>query len=123
MTMALEGLSARADYLLIDYLALPEVDLPQQWLPKGDAQVLSIAAASIVAKVSRDQIMADLDARFPGYGFGRHKGYGTAEHRARLASLGPSTEHRMSFAPMRHAAAEMTTEGDTRPRRVLDDSG
>jgi ribonuclease HII len=70
-------------------------------MPRGDALVLSIAAASIVAKVSRDRIMAGLDGVFPGYGFARHKGYGTEEHQAALACLGPSAAHRLSFAPLR----------------------
>jgi ribonuclease HII len=104
MTQALEAMSSTADYLLIDYLALPDVSLPQQGLSKGDAQVLSIAAASIVAKVCRDRIMAELDPAYPGYGFGQHKGYGTAKHRAALAARGPSAVHRMSFAPLQHFA-------------------
>jgi ribonuclease HII len=101
IALALEALSPPADHLLIDYLSLPELPLPQQSLPKGDAHVLSIAAASIVAKVSRDRMMADLEAHFPGYGFARHKGYGTAQHRAALSALGPSQVHRLSFAPLR----------------------
>jgi ribonuclease HII len=101
MTEALNGLSPQADHLLIDYLTLPEVSLPQHSLPKGDALVLSIAAASIVAKVSRDRMMIELDRQLPGYGFARHKGYGTAQHRAALAALGPSEVHRLSFAPLR----------------------
>jgi ribonuclease HII len=101
MARALQGLSPPAVYLLIDHLSLPDLPLPQYSLPKGDARVLSIAAASIVAKVSRDRIMVDLDALYPGYGFARHKGYGTPQHRAALARLGPSAAHRLSFAPMR----------------------
>lgn len=101
MTQALEMLSPPADYLLIDYLPLPEVLVPQHNLPKGDAQVLSIAAASIVAKVSRDRMMIDLEALYPGYGFARHKGYGTPQHQAALATLGPSPAHRLSFAPLK----------------------
>lgn len=101
MIRALDSLSPPADYLLIDYLALPQVRLPQYSLPKGDARVLSIAAASIVAKVSRDRMMIELDAQIPGYGFARHKGYGTAAHRAALTELGPSEVHRLSFAPVR----------------------
>lgn len=105
MALALQALSPEADYLLIDYLTLPEFTLPQHSLPKGDARVLSIAAASIVAKVSRDRMMVELDARFPGYGFARHKGYGTAQHRTALESLGPRSIHRFSFAPVRRVAA------------------
>jgi ribonuclease HII len=106
MCLALQALSPPADYLLIDYLRLPEVALPQTSLPKGDARILSIAAASIVAKVSRDRMMVELDAQYPGYGFGRHKGYGTAQHRAALTALGPSPAHRLSFAPLRSVAAQ-----------------
>lgn len=106
MALALQSLSPPADYLLIDYLALPDLSLPQQSLPKGDARVLSIAAASIVAKVSRDRMMVDLEACFPGYGFARHKGYGTAQHRAALTALGPSKVHRFSFAPLHHLRAD-----------------
>ena len=101
MVLALKTLSPAADYLLIDHLPLAEVALPQYSLPKGDARVLSIAAASIVAKVSRDDMMVELEERLPGYGFGRHKGYGTAQHQAALAALGPSPAHRLSFEPLR----------------------
>ncbi len=104
MVRALLVLSPPADCLLIDYLRLPEVPLPQECMPHGDALVLSIAAASIVAKVSRDRMMAGLEATFPGYGFAHHKGYGTAEHRAALARLGPSAVHRLSFAPLHSGA-------------------
>jgi ribonuclease HII len=100
MAQALKDLSFPADYLLIDYLPLPDVSLPQHHLPKGDARVLSIAAASIVAKVHRDRMMIALEARHPGYGFARHKGYGTAQHRVALADLGPCPAHRLSFAPL-----------------------
>jgi len=106
MALALQALSPPADYLLLDYISLQEPALPQQSLPKGDARVLSIAAASIVAKVSRDRMMVELDAHFPGYGFGRHKGYGTALHQAMLAALGPSSVHRQSFAPLRRLAGD-----------------
>jgi ribonuclease HII len=105
MSRALAALSLPADHLLIDHLALPDQPLPQLSLTKGDARVLSIAAASIVAKVSRDRLMVDFDAQFPGYGFAQHKGYGTPKHRATLASLGPCAIHRLSFAPLRALAA------------------
>lgn len=105
MALALQALSPRADYLLIDHLRLPGSLLPQHSLPKGDARVLSIAAASIVAKVSRDRLMVELETRFPGYGFARHKGYGTVQHRAALTALGPSAVHRFSFAPLRYLQA------------------
>jgi len=101
MAQALEGLPLPPDYLLIDYLPLPEVPLPQHSLPKGDVHVLSIAAASILAKVSRDRLMIQLEQQWPGYGFAQHKGYGTAQHQAALRALGPSQVHRLSFAPLR----------------------
>lgn len=100
MARALQHLGRPADYLLIDHLPLPHVDLPQTSLPKGDATVLSIACASIVAKVTRDRTMVELEAQYPGYGFAQHKGYGTAQHRAALESLGPCPIHRLSFAPL-----------------------
>jgi len=108
MSLALEALSPPADYLLIDHLSLPDQPLPQTSLPRGDALILSIAAASIVAKVSRDRLMVDLDAQFPGYRFGQHKGYGTQQHQAALASIGPCIAHRLSFTPLQRLAA-----GDT----------
>ncbi|HSJ57939.1 MAG TPA: ribonuclease HII [Anaerolineae bacterium] len=101
MARALASVLPPADYLLIDYLSLPEQACPQECLPKGDAHVLSIAAASIVAKVCRDRFMARLDAVFPGYDFGQHKGYGTHVHQAALAALGPCACHRISFAPLK----------------------
>jgi ribonuclease HII len=101
MAQALQALSPKAEYLLIDHLRLPEVELPQTSLPHGDGRILSIAAASILAKVSRDRIMIDLEARFPGYGFARHKGYGTPQHRDALSRLGPCVSHRVSFQPLR----------------------
>jgi len=100
MVLALEHLSPPADYLLIDYLTLPEAALPQHSMPKGDALVLTIAAASIVAKVTRDRLLAGLESCYPGYGLACHKGYGTAQHRAALSALGPSPIHRLSFAPL-----------------------
>lgn len=105
MILALQSLSPPADHLLIDHLSLSSVSLPQHSLPKGDARVLSIAAASIVAKVTRDRLMVELEADFPGYGFARHKGYGTPQHRAALAGLGPTKVHRLSFAPLRELGA------------------
>jgi ribonuclease HII len=84
-------------HLLLDYLFLPEVSISQTSLIKGDCRSLSIAAASIMAKTSRDAIMRDLDQSFPGYGFARHKGYGTVAHRDALYRLGASLAHRLSF--------------------------
>ena len=113
MAQALQALSPKAEYLLIDHLRLPEVELPQTSLPHGDGRILSIAAASILAKVSRDRIMIDLEARFPGYGFARHKGYGTQQHRQALSRLGPCISHRFSFQPLRDL--EVAGECETPP--------
>lgn len=100
MTRALYELDPLPDYLLIDHILLPEFDLPQTALPRGDAIVLSIAAASIIAKVTRDNIMIEFEEHYPGYGFPRHKGYGTSAHQEALAALGPSPIHRRSFTPI-----------------------
>ncbi len=94
---ALAQLEPQAEFLLLDYLLIPEVDLPQAALPKGDGRVISIAAASVLAKTTRDAVMRRLDALYPAYGFAQHKGYGTAAHRAALHRLGPSPVHRRSF--------------------------
>jgi ribonuclease HII len=98
---ALEQLSDQPEYLLIDYLVLPEIRLPQLALVKGDARVLSIACASVLAKTARDALMVEMDAVYPGYGFARHKGYGTRLHQEALHSLGPSPIHRLSFTPVK----------------------
>jgi len=100
MERALQRLPLPPDYLLIDYLRLPEIAIPQLSIVHGDARCLSIAAASVVAKVARDRLMVELEAVHPGYGFAAHKGYGTRGHRAALESLGASPVHRMSFAPL-----------------------
>lgn len=89
------------DFLLLDAFSLPDAPTPQLAIVRGDRECLTIAAASIVAKVARDRALAALDTTLPGYGFGRHKGYGTAEHRAAIARHGPCPEHRRSFAPLR----------------------
>ncbi len=85
---------------LVDGNRAPALPCPVQTIVEGDAKSLSIAAASIIAKVTRDRIMVDLDAAYPGYGFARHKGYGTALHQEALRRLGPTPLHRKSFAPV-----------------------
>lgn len=85
---------------LVDGNRAPALSCPVLTIVKGDGRSLSIAAASIIAKVTRDRMMAELDRHHPGYGFARHKGYGTAFHSAALARLGPCAEHRKSFAPI-----------------------
>ena len=101
MKQAVEKLSPPADMLLIDYMRLPEVPLPQKWITNGDRLCFSIACASIVAKVTRDRMMVELDSVYPGYGLARHKGYWTEEHLSCLNRLGPAGIHRASFQPIR----------------------
>ena len=109
MQRALEALPLAPDHLLIDYLCLTENPTPQTSLTKGDARSLSIAGASVLAKVHRDRTMCELDAAYPLYGFAAHKGYGTPRHRAALARWGPSPVHRFSFAPLRSEPAQVHT--------------
>ncbi|HJT64000.1 MAG TPA: ribonuclease HII [Candidatus Limnocylindria bacterium] len=101
MREALAHLPEPPDHLLIDALTLREATYPQRAIIDGDAISASIAAASIVAKVTRDRICDEMDDRFPGYGFARHKGYGTRGHYAALVREGPCEWHRRSFAPIR----------------------
>ena len=103
MRRALDALAAPPDALLTDAMSVPEIDLPCVALIKGDQKSLSIAAASIIAKVTRDQFMDDLDALFPDYGLRVHKGYGTALHWQMLRAFGPTKVHRMTFAPVQEA--------------------
>lgn len=104
MRAVLQALTPAPDLALIDGLPLPAPPLPQRNLIGGDARSASIAAASILAKVHRDRLMVELDACYPGYGFARHKGYGTPEHLAALQRLGICPAHRHSFAPVRAVA-------------------
>ena len=115
MARAVAGLNGKVDALLIDYVRLPELDLPQHSLPKADVHCLSVAAASIVAKVTRDRLMVQLDGQFPGYGLARHKGYGTRQHREALARLGPSPIHRMSWRPMQELVLRENIDNKTLP--------
>ena len=95
---ALHQFSITPQYLLTDFrLELPQLDISQTSIVKGDAHCLSIACASILAKVERDALMRELDLRHPGYGLGQHKGYGTQAHRSALRRLGLSSVHRRSF--------------------------
>ena len=101
MRSAIDRLSPAPDYLLIDYIKLPAVTISQKGITKGDEICFSIACASIIAKVARDQLMDFADMVHPEYGFSRHKGYGTREHLACLGRLGPCSFHRRSFRPVR----------------------
>jgi ribonuclease HII len=103
MKRALDQLSPQPDYLLVDALTL-ETPIAQRAIIHGDALSRSIAAASILAKVERDQSMQEWDRRYPGYGFIRHKGYSTPEHIEALARLGPTPHHRFTYEPVRQAA-------------------
>ena len=102
MKQAIDQLAPPPQYLLIDYLRLPEVPLPQKGMIDGDSLCLSIACASIVAKVARDDLMRKLDRVCSGYRLAKHKGYCTEEHVACLHRLGPSIIHRRSFQPIRN---------------------
>lgn len=104
MVRAIRQLDGQVDALLIDYVRLPELTLPQRAIPKADVHCLSVAAASILAKVERDRLMETLDYHFPSYGFARHKGYGTRRHRQALARHGPCRIHRRSWRPVREQA-------------------
>ena len=103
MAQAVGKLEPPPDFLLVDGFAIPGAPIPQLRLIKGDRRSQSIAAASIVAKVVRDRTMRELDRRYPEYGFGRHKGYGTAEHLAAVRQYGACPVHRRSFAPIAEA--------------------
>lgn len=104
MERAVADLKDVPDYLLIDAIRLPSVSVPQTPIIGGDALSASIAAASIVAKVTRDRYMIEMDRLYPQYGFAANKGYGTPEHRQALERYGPCPIHRLSFAPVREAA-------------------
>lgn len=103
MRRAITCLAPLPEYLLIDHLPLPEIELPQDPITRGDQQVLSIAAASVLAKVARDHWMGGLGERYPVYGFASHKGYGTAMHRQAIQRYGPCPEHRHTYQPVRQA--------------------
>jgi len=100
MRRAVEGLHIQPTEVVVDGNRCPEVPYPVSAVIGGDDKVQEIAAASIMAKVVRDRMMSMLDARYPGYGFGQHKGYGTKVHMDALADIGPAPVHRRSFAPV-----------------------
>ena len=101
MKKAVLALPSQPDHVLVDGLPVPGFPCESENIVKGDSKSISIAAASIIAKVTRDRIMEELDADFPDYGFARNKGYGTAEHLEALRTQGPCPHHRRSFAPVR----------------------
>jgi ribonuclease HII len=101
MREALQGLQPAPQHALVDGRPVPALGFPQTAIVKGDARSFSIAAASVLAKVTRDRLMAQYDRQWPAYGFAGHKGYGTAAHLAALARHGPCPIHRRSFAPLK----------------------
>ncbi len=101
MIQAVAALASAPLLALIDGNRAPKLSCMTETVIEGDGKCLSIAAASIIAKVTRDRLMIDLDRQCPGYGFAKHKGYGTADHQEALARLGPSAHHRRSFEPIR----------------------
>jgi ribonuclease HII len=106
MNDALAQLIPSPAHVLVDGLRVQSLRFPQTPLVKGDARSYSIAAASVLAKVTRDRLMREFDREFPGYGFAAHKGYGTAAHLAAIARLGPCPIHRRSFAPLKAGQGE-----------------
>lgn len=102
MRRAIRGLKINPDYILLDgAFKIPKLNKPQTAIVKGDGMVFCIAAASIIAKVSRDYLMTELDKKYPDYGFAKHKGYGTKDHIEKILANGPCPIHRFSFAPIR----------------------
>jgi ribonuclease HII len=114
MRRAIDQLAPPADYLLIDAVTLPGIGIPERPIIKGDSLSLSIAAASIIAKVTRDRLMAEYHDMFPEYDFLSHKGYGTREHLQRLARHGPCSIHRRTFTPVREAILAAKRESSRR---------
>ncbi len=100
MTRAIEGLAVKPDVIQIDGLHIPKLSIPCKAIVKGDSLIPAISAASIIAKVLRDEEMDEFDKIYPGYGFASHKGYPTVEHREALVRLGPCPIHRRSYAPV-----------------------
>jgi ribonuclease HII len=117
MRRAIDQLAPPPDYLLIDAVVLPGIQVPTKPIIKGDSLSVSIAAASIVAKVTRDRLMARYHETFPEYGFLSHKGYGTVEHLERLARHGPCSIHRRTFSPVKEAM-DAAKRGPTPPHSL-----
>jgi ribonuclease HII len=111
MTRAVEGLSTQPEFVFVDGNRLPQLSMPAQAVVKGDSLVAEISAASILAKVARDDEMLELDKRYPEYGFAGHKGYPTKAHFAALEQYGAIDEHRKSFKPVQRVLAQANGEG------------
>jgi len=112
MREAVDGLDTSPDEVLVDGNRCPALPYPARAVVRGDVSVAAISAASILAKVARDQEMIEMDRRYPEYGFARHKGYGTRAHRDALLRFGPSPIHRASFAPVRSVLVRNVPERD-----------
>ncbi len=110
MRRAVAGLAVRPGYVLSDGFRVPGLPMPSLPVIGGDAAAACIAAASVLAKVSRDRLMVEMDAEHPGYGFAEHKGYSTPAHSTALTELGPCTQHRYSFINVRRVATAAGTE-------------
>lgn len=113
MSDALDRIAPKPEHALIDGLRIKWLEYPQTAIPQGDAKSYTIAAASVLAKVTRDRLMQELDLQFPGYGFATHKGYPTPQHLAAIRQLGPCPAHRRSFAPFRPVELELDFGPDT----------
>jgi len=118
MQRAVAGLCIQPDYVLIDGNRCPALPMPSQAVVKGDSLVAEISAASIIAKVSRDREMAELDLLFPQYGFAQHKGYPTALHMEKLTQYGATPHHRRSFAPVRNALIDADVLAASQPHTL-----
>ena len=110
MVLALEGLPVKPDYVLVDGLRVPAIRIRQKAIVQGDCKSFSIAAASVIAKVTRDRMMLRIHEQFPQYNFAQHKGYATPEHLAALERFGPCPVHRKSFAPVWEATEPVQVE-------------
>lgn len=119
MRVALAQLRIQPQALLLDAIHLPDIELTQRSIIKGDSLCLSIAAASIIAKVTRDRIMIQLHEHYPAYGFAQHKGYGTEAHLAALRKIGATPHHRRSFAPVRELFGLFQEEELNNPRPAV----
>jgi len=127
MIQAVVKLPKQPHFLLIDRVTLSQCPIPQRGITRGDKLCLSIACASIIAKVTRDRMMEELDIMYPGYGFAQHKGYGTEKHISCLQKLGPSPIHRLYFAPVRDIITSQSSgplaschsEGAERPKNLI----
>jgi len=113
MQQALDQLDPRPEHALIDGLRIKWLPYAQTALVEGDARSYSIAAASVLAKVTRDRLMRELDQQYPGYGFGDHKGYATPQHYDAIKQLGPCAIHRKTFAPFRPQELELALFPET----------